>query len=140
MSAPERLYGLAGAESMERDPEYVLDDVDPGGELVVEEWTVAPARRHLPTAERLLDWVIEWAGDAGEVDEHWTDRAADVALDSAVVARADELLDALAARIGYRMADRHVADLRYRWVPMATPPAGTGGELGSWDLVERIER
>lgn len=139
MTAPELLYGLPGAERMERDPEYVLDAIDPedGAEVLVEEWTVAPVRQHLPAPTALVEHAIEHAADYGEVDEGWSDAAERAGRDPEVIAQAGKLLDAIAARIDYRMADRHVATLRYRWAP-AIELLGHG--LGWWELVERSVR
>lgn len=110
----ERLYGMPGAEWMYDDPADVVKDfardVDMGGyEVTIEEWSVHPPRYHLPTAEDVIDWATEYAA-GNEVSEGYG-HASDAAKHPSVTVAAGAFLDALAARITWREADRHVATL-----------------------------
>lgn len=105
------LYGTPGAEHMEFDAESVLEH-QTDDEIVVEEWTVRHPRTHLPTAGLLLDWLAE---SDYEVTEDWWESATDATAQEDVRAAAEALLDLFASHITYRMADRHIANLRYRW-------------------------
>lgn len=133
----ERLYGLPSDEHLEFDPATVYeheswlnaqDDTweerestdplvpgymepvpPPGFSFVIEEWSVAPPRRHLPAADRVLDYICEWVSDNGEIDEDGYDAWSSHADDPDVVAAFDAALDLLASKITYRMADKLVA-------------------------------
>ena len=110
----QRLYGLPGAERLHFDPadvvqEWLDDRCDDGAEprFVIEEFSVRPARDHLPTPERVLEWIEEWSNEHGE----WSDDP-DLSIggDEALAAT-DALLDVLATQITFRMADEHLRDL-----------------------------
>lgn len=119
MTAEERLYGLPYAESMDFDPATVYEraeadvafytDNGPMPDIVIEEWTVHPASDHLPHIGRLIDWLVEWVAENGEIDEDafecWESagRCEDVTLAFA------EAMALLASKVTYRMADKHVA-------------------------------
>lgn len=115
MSDDERLYGLPGAEVLYREPAEVweseldsrYEEDDPPEGWEVEEWTVVPAREHLPRADVLIEHILErWVGDETTEDayEHWSDRASEE--------EAEVFLSAWASRIGYRMAAQHVGSHR----------------------------
>lgn len=111
----DRLYGLMDAEHLHNDPVMVyevevMDVYDPMPERIeVEEWTVAPQRNHLPDAGDLLEWLHETACDRMEVDEGWCDHMEAATKKSDVIAAAEALLDLLASKNQYRMADQLVA-------------------------------
>ena len=108
------LYGLPGAEQLY----FTLEDVwhkqidgryetQPEGGWEIEEFTVRPAISHLPTPESLIEILLEnYVSD--ETDEgcyeDWSDCSS--AEEAAV------FLDAWAARVQYRMADKLVATHR----------------------------
>lgn len=108
----DRLYGLPGDEDLYLDFDMAVDhaiDMTYGTDarvVEIEEWTVHPPQHHLPDAGRIVEWAIEWAADCGEVTEGWGEG---FVLDDAVIAAADALRDAIAGKIGFRMADRCVA-------------------------------
>lgn len=104
------LYGTPGAENMEFDPESVLEH-ETNDLVTIEEWAVKPPRSHLPEADVLLDWLAE---SDYEVTEGWWESATD-ACDDELKAAAEALLDLMASKITFRMADRHIANLTYRW-------------------------
>jgi len=120
----QHLYGKPGDEHMHFDAQDVLDSCD-GDEVEIEEWTVHPPRYHLPPAVNLLEWLAESDYD---VTEEWWESASDAAADPEVVAAAEALLDAMASKITYRMADKRVAVHKYRWVPAAEPAYEGDGE------------
>lgn len=107
----EFLYGCPGAEHMEFDPESVCEGTM-DQEVAIEEWTVKHPRSHLPTADALLDWLAE---SDYEVTEGWWDSAVDAAAHEDVKVAAEALLDLMASKITFRMADRHIANLTFRW-------------------------
>lgn len=114
VTAPEprdRLYGTPGAEDLHFDPESVLEQVI-DQEVDVEEWTTKPPRTHLPTVDDLLEWLADSDYD---VTEGWWESATDATADPDVRAAADALLDTMASKVTFRMADRHVATHHYRW-------------------------
>lgn len=117
----ERLYGLPDdeelffdvAEVWERKVEPSIEH-DQGGSCVIEEWTVHPPDHHLPRAEHIVDSVIEWGHENGEVDEMWTTPDA---AEPELLRAAEALRQAIAARIPYRMANAKVADHMLAWAP-----------------------
>lgn len=123
-----RLYGVPHAEALWNDPAAVYEqDIEPclhGDEReprVIEEWTVHPPDYHLPSADRLVEWLVEWAADQGELDWDGAERLEKQAEHVTVTDAAEHLLAALAARITYRMADRRVAEHVVTWNPQGEP-------------------
>ena len=120
MAEAKFLYGYEGAEQLNDDPEdvaeYLWDSAadEFEGPFLVEKWTVAPARKHLPESWRVLDFIAEWTSENGEVDEGFDDHMADLLHRPGVVAQVEAMLDFIAARIGYRMADQLV-DTQMWW-------------------------
>jgi hypothetical protein len=110
----DRLYGKPQAESLYTSLDLAIDaaiddlyDTPGVREVIIEEWTVHPPQHHLPDAEQIVDWVIEWAADSGEVAEGWgEDLWAD---DPDLLVAAEALRDAIADKVGFRMADRMIA-------------------------------
>lgn len=126
--APERLYGVPHAEALWDDPAAVYEqDIEPysdGDERqprIIEEWTVHPPDYHFPSADRLVEWLVEWAADQGELDWDGAERLEKQAEHVTVTDAAENLLAALAARITYRMADRKVAEHIVTWSPEGEP-------------------
>ena len=109
-AAPNRLFGLVGAEQLHSDPFYVWEmNVSEAGEpLVVEEWTVRPPGEHLPSAADVLESIAYQCED-GETDEGWFESLGDALTAPDVVTLAEQLLDAVAQRITYRMAGDLIA-------------------------------
>ena len=108
MERPDRLYGAPGDEILWLTPEEVLEAHDPiDSTFIVEEWTVASNRRHLPDAR----WVLEYALEMGGIDsttEGWWDAAEDAAHKPEVLGAFETALDILAHNIRYWMADEKV--------------------------------
>ncbi len=104
----DRLYGLPDAEHLRFDPEDVLEDHEPGT-YTIEEWTIAPARSHLPPIDSVLDWISEWSAENGEGDEQLDDDVRQSCSSAVVEAAAEALLDTIADGIRHRMADKCVA-------------------------------
>lgn len=120
-AAPVRLYGVRGDEGLydtaEEAVEALIGERGPDAwptTVAIFEWTVHPPRDQLPNVARLLDWIDEWGAEwvrfggwsRGGVlgdDLHKVIKRDDVK------ALAEALLDGIADRIRYRMADRHVA-------------------------------
>lgn len=134
MNDMDRLYGLPGAEQLrfdiaevyETEIDAYFDDPD-RREWTVEEWTVAPARSHMVDVEGLLEWVDEWAAECGEISEGFGLPVKD----ADVVAAAEALLDLIASKVTWRMADRLVATHTITWDADNEP-------LLDGDIVERL--
>lgn len=103
----ETLFGLPGAEQLYYEPAELYEseidahyDEQPDGGWVVEEWTVRPARTHLPSAEILIEYILErWVNDEITEDayEDWDNAAKSEEVEAMLTAWAD--------RVHYRMAD-----------------------------------
>lgn len=112
MTDRSKLYGLPGAEEMYFDPAEVvqrwLDDRydDAPLDFVIEEWSVHPTQHHLPSARALLEWIEEWAIDCGEVGEGW-----ELPPDDSLDVAADALLEVIAHKITWRMANEKLREL-----------------------------
>lgn len=107
----ERLFGLPGAERLDFGPEEVweshveADDLTP---MKIEEWTVVSQANLLPSAETILDHMLEhWVAEEviEEVWESWdyAQRLPDV------VAAFRRAMDLLATKVTGRMADKRIA-------------------------------
>jgi len=119
----EKLYGLPGDETLCLDLAEVWESrIEPfiednaGGSRTVEAWSVHAPDYHLPKAEHIVESVVEWAGDNGEVDEWWFESAPKPD-DPELVAAAEALRQAIARRIGYRMAKAKVGEHTVTWAP-----------------------
>lgn len=128
MTAPERLFGIPGAEVLYLDLASAYEaEIDPWVDelehrpTVLEEWTVAPPANHLPPAERLLDWLVEWVADNGDVAEGYYDELENVVGNAEVLSAAEEFRDAVARRMTFRMADRLVAEHPVTWDATGNP-------------------
>jgi hypothetical protein len=116
----KRLYGLPDADMLYDDPATVWEThIEPEpwgtepGRAVIEEWTVHDPTHHLPSHEDLLDYIYEWACDAGEVSEDWGEDFPTGG--DAVHAAIDELYRVIASNIPYRMANEKVAEHVIEW-------------------------
>lgn len=144
MSDDTRLYGRPGDEILYHDfdtaVDYAIDhaafDFPDVREVVIEEYTVLAPESHLPGADAIVEWMVEWGAEYGEVAEGWDE---DIPQDHPdVIAAAEALRKALAAQITFRMADRVVARHRVTFtlddlgIPSwtyttATPKVTSGG-------------
>lgn len=114
----QRLYGVPDAEELYFDVQPAIeaglcwsDPEDSDPELVqIEEWTVHPPRHHLPSAKWVLEDILERTLDVGELtsDGHYFDTG-----DAELLAAAEQLLDAIAAKVTWRQADRMVSRRNY---------------------------
>lgn len=75
----------------------------------VEEWTVHPTRQHLPDAFTVAEWLTEWAGENGELDECGWDAIADACKGPEGLATIETCLDTIAAQVHYHMAAHLIA-------------------------------
>lgn len=125
--ALDRLFGVVGAETLWDDPaaayeqqiEAYADEHD-RRPVVIEEWTVHPPRDHLRSAADIVDWLLECAAD-DMVAEDWSEAMEQHSRDPEVLAAAETLLDTLAARATYRMADKRVAEHTITWDDAGEP-------------------
>lgn len=126
MTGPDRLYNLAGADGPMSDSLAGVyeADIEPYLELVgetqtIEEWTVHPPSYHLPTVERLREWIIweaidELTEEAGEAYER-------ASKEPEVLAALAAALDLIADRVVVRMADKLVATHTLTWTDDGAP-------------------
>jgi hypothetical protein len=88
---------------------------------IIEEWAVMPATSHLPSAEQVLEYMAEWVGEQGEVDEYGCDHWAFGVTDPDVVAAAENLRIVFASKISYRMADKMLREHLVTWNEAGDP-------------------
>lgn len=126
MTSLDRLYGLQGAEELHGTPEEVYElEIDPNYEpnpdqrVEIEEFDIHPPRYHLPDVERLLEWIAEWTEEMGEVSEGFNIDS--VITKAEVKSAAEVLLDSIAERITYRMANNHLRSLWVTWDAKGEP-------------------
>lgn len=127
-SEARRLYGVPDAEHLFDDPAGAYElQVEPYADehdrrpRVIEEWTVHPPHYHLPSTHRVIEWLHEWASDQGELTEDASDHLERSIEHADVHAAAEALLDAVAARMTYWMADRRVAEHTITWDDSGKP-------------------
>ena len=120
MTSTERLYCMPDHEEMYVEPNELYDneiapylDEHPQDRLIIQEYSVHPANYHLPSADAVLEWIAEWTADNGEVDdsEPWDTATRN----PEVVSACDAMLDALASKVHYRMANDHLCDRVVTW-------------------------
>lgn len=124
MTAAERLYGVPDAEHLHFDIATAYElQVEPGLDVhdrcpaVIEEFTVHPPERHLPTADRILEWIIEQTCEDGDVSEEYAERLADIDAIGVV----EHFRSSLASLVTYRMADKRVAEHQITWDELGEP-------------------
>lgn len=122
LSDDRRLFGVPYAEDLHDNPAAVYElQIEPYTDghdrrpVVVEEWTVYPPKHHLRRAADIVDWLLECAAEDGEVTEGWSEAIDRHDRDPDVLAAAEALLDVLASKVRYRMADRKVAEHTITW-------------------------
>lgn len=121
MTAPERLYGVPGAElcwpdlgsvyELQIEPDLVEKVPSP---RVIEEWSVWPAVALLPSARDLLDRLIEDAAENAGTGDYY-DSVEHLAREPELLALAQGLVDAFAGRITYSVADKRLAEHTVTW-------------------------
>ncbi len=136
MPVDDCLFGPPGAEYLDHDPDqaaldYWTDGYDKGEPFIIEQFTVVPTLRHLPSVDQILEWITEYSAENGEVDEGWTDHVDAIVKRPEVERDWQALLVKLADLIGYRMADRHVANWHYH---------GTDDTEPVLDSIETVNR
>lgn len=125
----ERLFGLPGAEVLYDNAETVYEsEIDgvyeaprgprlltplPVTRMFIEEWTVKPPIEHVPSAERIIEWIIEQLYD--EVSSDAADAWIGAGENPAVLGAAESLRLTLSSRIGYVMADKLVEVHTVTW-------------------------
>ena len=110
---PQYLYGVPYAETLYLDPEDLWDAEyggDPPDSITVEQWTVADPRTLLPSADVLMEYIMESAEVEGLYDEYC--RIAPSGGEVEVLI--GQALDLMASRVNFYMADKKVATLRLR--------------------------
>jgi hypothetical protein len=119
MNAP-LLYGLPGAEFLDDTAAAVyesyidvLTDDERGSWMVIEEWSSHPPTDHLPRTEWVLETVVEWIADNGEVSE--PDDWDDAAQHPEVIAACQAMLNLMASKVNYLITHEHLRDLTVTW-------------------------
>ncbi len=114
MSAPERFYGLPGAEQLRDDPAGVWEsdiepllDEDNLGPWEIYEHTVQPALNFLPAADDIINYMDEHACDNGVGGDECPFEGATVGPKLLVAAEA--LRQAMSDACTWHWADKHVA-------------------------------
>lgn len=112
------LFGRPGAEQLYFEAvevwESELDgcgDEPPDGGWEIEEWTVRPPRSHMPSADWVIERLLEHIAEA-EVDEY----AYDAWDNASREAEVEAMLEAWASRVTYRMAHNLIATHRITMV------------------------
>lgn len=125
---PTRLFGIPGAERLHLSLQDCYEsDIDPWHDepdhqpKMIEEWTVAPKRAHLPDASCVVDDIVERCADGYELDEYAVDEIENIGKRDDVKAAADALLDLIASKITYRMAEKLVAEHKVTWTEEGDP-------------------
>lgn len=120
MTAPDRLYGVPGAEALYRDiAEAYESQIEPfcddhEGTRIIEEWTVLPAGSTFRSPADIVDWLCEDAAD--DAPDGWYDCIEHLDHDPVVLAAAEALRAALIERATpYWIADRRVAEHTITW-------------------------
>jgi len=108
----KRLYGLPDVEYLKADPcevieEWLTDNDRVTEPFIIEEWSTYPPRYHLPTSERLYEWLDEWVCEMGEAGEFMDLPKAD----EETVAAMEALLDLVAGKIRWSMARNKLREL-----------------------------
>lgn len=88
---------------------------DCGCTLELFEWTTHPPRHHLPSVDRVAEFLSEWAAECGDLVEEVSLHFDKAVKDPLVAPIIDLLLDQVAARVEGRMADQHVATHTVGW-------------------------
>ena len=127
MPKPDRLFAIPDSEQMWPDPVAAYESqieprlehygalVEHGAHAILEEWTVAPTRTHLPTAHSVLEHISEWSVDYGMLDEFGANEITDACFAADVVVAIEYILDLIASKINYGMADKQVAIHTITW-------------------------
>jgi hypothetical protein len=127
--ARPKLYEGLSDERFHLDIEDAIEECWDGGPdpaegkpITVHEWTTHPASHHLPKVGYVLDWLVEWTSENGEIDEeacyHW-EKAAE---QEDVRAAAKALLDLIGSKVSYLMADDLVATWTFPSGTVDAPP------------------
>lgn len=117
--APKFLYSLPGGERAYDSPEDCYegeidwDEDAQDREWAIEQWTVAPAGRDLPSVDYAIEWVIEHA--TMETTEDGAEDWEQAAKRDDVKAAFGLALGLLAKHVNYRLCDRRVGTLTVTW-------------------------
>jgi hypothetical protein len=113
MSETKHLFGTEGAEELYDEIATVFEsEIEPNllddnlGEILIEEWSTYPVTHHLPRAERIVEWILDWAMDNGEVNEQWMFPISD----PDILAAAEKLREQIGEKTPYLMADQKVGE------------------------------
>jgi hypothetical protein len=116
-----RLYGPPDAEDLYSDldsaVEAYVDDlatVNVGDVFTFAEHDVHPPRYHFPSADHVLDEIVEWVCDNGEIDGDMAEEFEAVCRSAPAVAAIEFALDAIASKIRYRMANNLLRTFKVR--------------------------
>lgn len=124
----QRLYGVPGAEVLHFDPAGTYEakiepwlDEDDRSPREIEEWSVRDSIDHVPSIDVLLEWIIDWTAENGELTEDGFEAFENAAKHPDVCQAADALLHALASKVTFRMADKHLRSLWVTWNEAGEP-------------------
>lgn len=110
------LFGVPGAEDMEFSLQDAYESqvdwwIGDGEDLsdppmaTIEEWSELPPGHHIPTAERIIDWISETIADEGELSDTNGAESFDRALrESDVVELAERLRGLISSKVTWRQA------------------------------------
>jgi hypothetical protein len=108
----DHLFGEPGDEALkdsidevvDRRLEWLYDEVQFPHTMTVEEFTAHPRRYHFRPADDVIEDLLEWTAENGEIDENFHDLMYSRAQDEDVTAA----ISLLASKVNYRMADEIV--------------------------------
>lgn len=110
---------IESVHDSEIDPEWREGD---DRLFTVEEWSTRPPLAEVPSADRIAEWVAEWACD--EVTEDGAEQFYVAAKAEDVLAAAEALRVALASHVSYLMAETLLARHTIKVLPE-----------GGWEMV-----
>lgn len=95
------LYGAPGAENLYHDIDTAWDLTDGA---TIEEYAARSTMDHLPPVDRILEWIVEWVSENGEVDEGGESSFDNATRHSDVVNATIVLRAVIASHVTYYMA------------------------------------
>lgn len=124
----QRLYCTPGAEECYFDPAAAYENqIEPwhepadGDRREIEEWSVHPPEYHVPSADSIVDHLIDLIIDDGELGEGGCDQLVAAIRDADLLAAAEALRSTVASKLTYRMAHKCLRSMWVTWDEAGDP-------------------